>query len=326
MPRALPLITAGDSNYAPGIAVLLWSARRHLNPDVLLDAHVIDGGLGPADIDALENALRRAGGSYRFAVHPAPSIEGVTSGRTTSPLFFARVAIPRLFPDLQQALYMDADIIVKRDLTPVMDLSFDGALAFAVCDCGIPTLGTRGWPGDENLPLEAFNLSPEAPYMNSGFLWMDLNAWRKSGADEETFRLARERADQWVWQDQSVLNVSLYGRWRQLDESWNRQIWINENHWCITPPGPANLHFTWSKPWNFPLDRPIGIVRLFTRCLRESGWPEHRLPQPSLKYPRQPSVLQHMRELKHWVRESWAHRRRRAWRVTRENRLPIMES
>ncbi len=98
MPRALPLITAGDSNYAPGIAVLLWSARRHLNPDVLLDAHVIDGGLGPADIDALENALRRAGGSYRFAVHPAPSIEGVTSERTTSPLFFARVAIPRLFP------------------------------------------------------------------------------------------------------------------------------------------------------------------------------------------------------------------------------------
>ena len=307
MARSLTLVVAGDSNYAPGIAVLLWSARRYLDPDVTLDSHIIDGGLTESDVKAIENALSSAGSEYQLTIHPVPDIEGVTSQRTRSPMFYARVLIPDLLPQLDRALYLDADIIVKRDLSPLLDLDFDGKLAFASRDRGIPTLGYAGPPSFEDLPLEEYNLPLDAPYMNTGMLWMNLDGWRKSSVSEDTFKLGREQADRWVCQDQSVLNVTMHGQWLELDESWNRQIWLNENFWVITPPGPAILHFTFSKPWQFPLDRPIGIVRFFTHCFKECGWPQERYPEPITHYPRQPGILQQIREARNWVHEHGAY-------------------
>lgn len=302
MAATLSLVLVSDANYAHGLAVTLWSARRHLSRRVTLDARVMDGGLGPGDVAALEGILKRAGGPYRLTIVPAPHLKDLEQGYTTNSLTFARILAPDLFPDIDRALYLDVDLLVRRDLAQLLDLDLGGALVAAVQDIDQPTLGTRNWVG-ENLPIEEFGLPGDAPYFNSGVFFMDLAAWRAEDFGAKVLKLARSRPAEWVFWDQSPLNLMLHGRWKQLDESWNRQVRIDENRWQPTPLGPSILHFTCAKPWMFPLDRPIGIVRLYVRYLRASGWLEHRVPQATRRHPLEPGLVQTLREFKHWMLE-----------------------
>lgn len=169
------LILVSDANFAHGLAVTLWSARRHLAKDVLLDVRLMDGGLAPGDLAALDGVLKRAGGPYRLTVVSAPDLKDLEQGYTENSLTYARMLVPDLFPDLDRALYLAVDVLVRRDLSQLLDLQFDGALVAAVQDLDLPTLGTHNWIG-ENLPIEEFGLPADAPYFNSGVFFMDLAA------------------------------------------------------------------------------------------------------------------------------------------------------
>lgn len=95
-----------------------------------------------------------------------------------------RVFIPELFPDLNKVVFLDDDLIVQRDLSPLWELNLEGKGVGAV---------VNSWCGDDCCPGRQYKdyLNFSHPTISSNFdsdrcAWLyglnvfDLEAWRRS--------------------------------------------------------------------------------------------------------------------------------------------------
>jgi lipopolysaccharide biosynthesis glycosyltransferase len=172
-----------------------------------------------------------------------------------------RLELPRLLPDLDRVVYLDADILVRSPLTELWETELGACPAAAARDMGFPFAANV-------LPWQELGLPPDGPYYNSGVMVLALDRWRASGVGERALRLAQEHRFQLG--DQCALNVALAGAWQRLPPTWNFQ----RNHlradglpWVVEPAAelaaaiesPAIVHFCgqrWNRPWQPECDHP----------------------------------------------------------------------
>jgi lipopolysaccharide biosynthesis glycosyltransferase len=161
-----------------------------------------------------------------------------------SKMTFARLLIPRLFPEtVRRVLYLDADLLVFDDLDPLWEADLEGAVLGAVLDGLDLHLKKNGKPGLEGMPRVR-------NYFNSGVLLIDLPRWRKEQISERSLDYLT-RHPRSPFSDQDALNVACDGLWKRLDPRWNFQ---NHHQTSILDMGPqerpAVVHFVTSvKPW-----------------------------------------------------------------------------
>ncbi len=139
---------------------------------------------------------------------------------TCSPHYF-RLLIPFLLPDHPLAIYLDADTMVLNDISSLWNTDLEGHAIAAVLDY-LPRIrdAVSNW--------RELHIDPDAPYLNSGVLVMDLARWTTEKISLRVLKICRENQDhlraqgQWPQFDQYGLNVVLAGRWKALDPMWNR--------------------------------------------------------------------------------------------------------
>ena len=199
-----------------------------------------------------------------------------------SKLAYARLLLPKLFA-ADHALYVDSDIVVTRDVSVLANLPWpDDRVLYAVRDERLPSFGT-GW---EDIPCKALGIPPAAPYFNSGFLWLNLAAWRRLDLAAACRGYVASFPDRLRWHDQTVLNAVLWNRWSPLENSWNLPPERTLPRWQPYPfirARQVNVHYLGpEKPWArmHPLEyfyrdaaakiaaRVPGALRL----RRKSGW------------------------------------------------------
>ncbi|MCO5321153.1 MAG: glycosyltransferase family 8 protein [Microthrixaceae bacterium] len=156
-----------------------------------------------------------------------------------------------------RVLYLDVDVLVRRDVTALWDLDVhDNALA-AVQSVHYPFVATRGAVND----WRKLGLDPATRFFNAGVMLVDLERWR--GADVKRSALSYLESDSLGGgADQEALNVALSGRWEALTPTWNQQTPLLSDHHgahLIFSEGeidearsdPAIVHFqTRPKPWH----------------------------------------------------------------------------
>jgi lipopolysaccharide biosynthesis glycosyltransferase len=211
-----------------------------------------------------------------------PAMHG---GAFLPPAAYLRFAIPRLI-DEGRAIYLDGDVLVRRDLTELWRHDLQG-LSTGACRAGsTPFLGSpgavEGW--------RELGLDPTAPALNSGVLLMDLDDWRRQRLAERAFELAMKRGTQFRLADQAVLNVVLNGAWVPLHPRWNATsgVFQDDKGLCaVEDPlriqeaaeDPAIVHFTGSrKPWRHFVNRPFSEE--WRAAGRELGWAPWLDPPP----------------------------------------------
>lgn len=309
--RRITVLYVADDRYVHGLAASIWSLCENAGPRIDVDLRVVDGGLDLVDRDALVQMVGRARPGTSITFLAPPRMEGVVGGPTTTELYFARAAAGRLCPDSMHALYLDADTVVRRDVGELLGMDMAGNVALAVRDYVIATVGHPM----EDLPLDEHGIDPDAAYFSSAVMWLDLDRWREADVEGAVLALGRAHRGRWRNQDQSVLNVVLHGAWGELDESWNRQVPISEEHWNVVLPGRCILHYPMDKPWDFPIGGAVGACRGYARLLRRSGWLDHACPVPTRRAPVADSPVQRLREFKFaaitWRRHVAARRDRR---------------
>ena len=108
-----------------------------------------------------------------------------------------------------RVLYVDADVLVRKDLKDLWDTDLCGKPIAAAPDVGFPMSGLDG-------------STPESPspYFNAGVMLMDL-ALVRAGLDE-LYVTAAEKSDSTL-KDQDALNAHLRGDWHPLSLKWNAQ-------------------------------------------------------------------------------------------------------
>jgi lipopolysaccharide biosynthesis glycosyltransferase len=207
---------------------------------------------------------------------------------------YYRLLAPELLPaDVQKFIFLDADLLVRRDLSALWDEPLGGAACLAIQDVGAPFLDASVAYADQpelrpllvtDCPVPNYRelgLSPVAPYFNGGVMVVDLDVWRRERLAAQMLHVLDVHREHVKYWDQYALNVVLSGRWRPVSPRWNQNSYIfRVPQWLDTPfcrvecpeyaSDPWIVHFNWLKPWQAECLHPFADD--FMRCLEGSPW------------------------------------------------------
>ncbi|GAA2356028.1 glycosyl transferase family 8 [Catellatospora methionotrophica] len=166
-----------------------------------------------------------------------------------SPGMYLRLLLPELIGDgPARLLYLDSDIHVCGDLSPLWQVPLDGVPLAAVRDA----FGDR-FDAFGGIPGSGPEHPADAPYFNSGVMLMNLAHWRATQVTERCLDYLAANADRLRFPDQDALNLVAYQRWLRLPPRWN-----NMASFLLEPMDEAQrgeqdvrvMHFAGPrKPW-----------------------------------------------------------------------------
>ena len=256
------IFTGADGNYALQAQVWMLSLVKTQRTSV----RVVVFGNGWSDKDkritkALENELVKV--EFRevdveqFAnVRLKSGFPLATAYNVLAPLFLLRGE--------SRAIYMDADMVVTEDLSPLWTMQL-GTPVGAVLDAHIVWMASPSmWR-----PWKEEGLEPLTPYLNTGLMLMDLDHWRAERLTERTLDYLEKYELPCV--DQDALNLALRGEFDQLHPRYNsmpyhhlkmlRYLDTVENDEvigeAITKPAVIHYHRSFfGKPWTYWCTHP----------------------------------------------------------------------
>jgi lipopolysaccharide biosynthesis glycosyltransferase len=274
---ATACVFAGDEAFARGLAVAVHTTLVNLPPGCRPEVFVLDNGMAAESLARLQRVVRQTAREEQLHfIHIAPkALEELPTPTYVSAATYSRLLIPELLPpQVQRVLYLDSDVLVRRDPSPLFAVDLEGAPFGAVQDFAITTT--------DHERSGARRLGIARAYFNAGVLVIDLEAWRTSGLGAAAMRYASETSEVLSYPDQDALNA-VAERWHALDPTWNvqtmnvslaRRRWVTERRayrrdraLCRTA---AVFHYIDQKPW-MPSCESIGTWA-WTRALLRSGW------------------------------------------------------
>jgi len=257
-PRISILMTI-DERFTGPLGVTVTSIVENLAPGGLLDLWILGWKLGAGIRQQLQHAWEE-----RVQVHWAGAepdrlaeLQRAREGRGNPVPLAAnlRLLMGSCLPEsVTRILYLDADILVRGDLTGLWEQNLDGNIAGAVQDSYIQCL-----PAEPPFPPGVDRA--DRPYFNSGVMLVDLAAWRAANLESRCLEAFRNFPTGTRWLDQQVLNLCLVGRWKAVSPIWNRQFTLDLfPDWRCSPyseaefeharRAPVVIHFCSStKPW-----------------------------------------------------------------------------
>jgi lipopolysaccharide biosynthesis glycosyltransferase len=301
--RDIVAVSATDDGYAMPLAVTIRSALDHLSPIRRLRLFILDGGLSEDNKQRLLNSWS----DPRITVEwIRPDMELVhdlmVSYQVTVVTYLRLLMATVLPPDVSRAIYLDADMLVRRDLGDLWDEPQDEHAVLAVPDIAAPYIdAAASMPNFERCreflcaytPIANYHelgLPPDAPYFNGGLFVADIAYWRREKLAQQFLDCLRQNWKHVLWWDQYALNVVLARRWRPLDYRWNQGAHVYAfPNWRRSPVdrttfsnlrrAPWIVHFcSPSKPWHYFNRHPFQSQ--WRRYIRATAWKNWRPPRP----------------------------------------------
>ncbi|MDX1948592.1 MAG: glycosyltransferase family 8 protein [Pirellulaceae bacterium] len=304
------LVSAADDNYAMPLAATIRSAIDSLPRRCRLRLFILDGGMTPASQEKVRASWRDPRVQVNWLRPDLDAISDLPTCGYLALTTYLRLFIAELLPtDVSHAIYLDSDVIIRRNLQLLWRERSDGFALRAVPDYLTPFLNTReslgrptmcDSPPTNSLPVVNYRelgLPGHRPYFNAGVLVINLDHWRRTSFLHSALRCLRDHRDQVRWGDQYALNVLLSGQWQPLDPRWNQLGTIYD---CASPHefaldnhrqalnDPWIIHYCWrNKPWAENSNHPL--AKHFFRALDRTAWRGWRVLRPQRV--RQPTIL-----------------------------------
>ncbi|MDE7429654.1 MAG: hypothetical protein K2N00_10405 [Lachnospiraceae bacterium] len=180
---------------------------------------------------------------------------------------YLRLALPRLLPEVDRILYMDADVLVRESLLPLWQTSLNGNVMAAVK--GAVNLSEK-WEWNSDRPYWHLLTKIKGSYINAGVTLLNLAEVRRRDLAARWNVLAEQR---FYYQDQDILNITCQGAITYLSPKYNRLAYLEERDYgqfvaegiytekeCKEAlQSPAILHYAGDKPWK-RYDTNLGTV------------------------------------------------------------------
>lgn len=285
-----------NREYLLPLAVAVRSLMEHLQPGVQVQLYVLSASLKQPDKAWLAEAWQ---GFPLTVTHVVPTDMSwannvACGGYIHDASTYFRLLLGELLPkSVERVLYLDSDILVTQDITPLWHEDLQGCVLGAVQQSTVQVLKAAYGAGQ----CRAMGVDPDAPYLNSGMLLIDLVEWRRQGVGVGALALAVQYKHLFHYHDQDALNVALAGTWKRLHPKWNAQyaLWIVPDSTSPHEEGaaaqardmPVILHYTYRlKPWHTRSDHPLtALWRATEDALPEKcpSWPV-RLKMSDFEY------------------------------------------
>jgi len=272
----LHIACAADGKYLPHCAAMLASIFACDTPEKVTVHFMHSPGMEPASRDQLFNWIESQGAHANFIAIPDEAVADLPRIPSIPQIMWYRVLLPRLLPQLDRILYLDADIAAMSSLRPLWETPLEGQWLAAVDNVMEPHVRQH--------PLE-LGLASENDYFNSGVLLFNLQQMRADDCTARILEFARNPGRKLSWPDQDALNIVLATRRVHLHPRWNCQntlFFCNHGEHTFGRQAmqealrePALVHFEGyhlTKPWHYMCTHPHRD--LYWKYRRKTPWPE----------------------------------------------------
>ena len=236
------LFFASDDGYIPFLAVTLASLREHIDSSRHYDIKILNTGISRKNRERILTKFSSKNLEIEFCDVSA-AVENISERLHTRDYYskttYYRLFIPRLFPDLKKALYLDCDIVLRSDVGELFDTDMGENLVAAASDGFVECT-----PRLHSYVTERVGVRYHGDYFNAGVLLMNLEKMREAGFEERfTELLGSIKFD--VAQDQDYLNAICNRRSLKVSEVWNAMPGFYR-----LKEAPKLIHYNLdSKPW-----------------------------------------------------------------------------
>ncbi|KAK4752476.1 hypothetical protein SAY87_021274 [Trapa incisa] len=181
-----------------------------------------------------------------------------------------RIHLPELFPSLKKVVFLDDDIVVQTDLTPLWDIDMKGKVNGAVQTCHgkdkfVMSKRFKSYLNFSH-PLIRESFDPNQCAWAYGMNVFDLAAWRKSSISLTYYHWLEQnfKSDLSLWQLGTLPPglIAFNGHVHIIDPFWHMLgLGYQENMTFAEAKGAGVIHFNGrAKPWldiAFPHLRPL---------------------------------------------------------------------
>ncbi|KAJ4981041.1 hypothetical protein NE237_031878 [Protea cynaroides] len=191
---------------------------------------------------------------YYFRAHRANSDSNLKfrNPKYLSILNHLRFYLPNVFPKLNKVLFLDDDIVVKKDLTALWLLDLKGKVNGAVETCGESFHRFDRYLNFSN-PLISKNFDPHSCGWAYGMNIFDLVEWKRQNITEVYHRWQKLNQDRQLWKLGTLPPglITFWNRTFPLERSWH-VLGLGYNPHVIQKDieGAAVIHYNGNmKPW-----------------------------------------------------------------------------
>ncbi len=247
------LLITLNSNYIYPLCVMLHSLSE-TNRNNHFDIYVVYSSLTEDDFKMMERAL---GGTdaviHRVLVDEKIFDSAPVLSRISKETYY-RLLISELIPDdVHRILYIDPDVVIKKDLSELYDMDMKGNTIAA---------GTHMFGAVKTFNLLRLKLKPTSNYINAGIMLIDVDKWKKTAPVEKVLEFISQNIKKLRLADQDVVNMMFEDSIILFDErkyNLDEKIFFARTFRIYTPE-PINLdwvrentviiHYNGShKPW-----------------------------------------------------------------------------
>jgi len=301
-PGDIQVVVACDDGYAGQLSVMLLSLFEH-DTSGRVRVHI----LVPADFSE-RGRLDEALGDHASRL----TYRAVTRDQCPDPRFLSFLSTPTWFRCLigfllpramERVIYMDCDMIVRRDLSELWETPLGDHPVAAARDFMFTKWHILG-------------LAKEVGCFNAGLMLIDLARWHEEAFGEAALDFGLKYPERLTSYDQCALNIVLQRRWLELDPRWNAQFPHFSDEWkggrgYSRPPSPVGagawiVHFNGpGKPWKYMDSHPCKPEYLADKARtpwRDEPPPDRNVLNMALK-PFRPFASRGIREFYWRIRE-----------------------
>lgn len=199
-----------NDTYAQHLAVSIHSLLRTARQPLAIT--VLDGGITPGNKQLIQEIVTRfAHGSIRFQVVDNALFDKYPICERFSVASYYRCVIHELRPELDKALYLDADVVVRSCISELFATDVNGYYAAVVEDFFYVIDQFK----------QDLGLAADCRYFNSGVMLLNLRMIREEGVFERISPVLEAIKEITLFYDQDVLNVLFVNRVKFVEPSWN---------------------------------------------------------------------------------------------------------
>lgn len=247
------IVFAADRGYIQHLSVALVSLFIN-NPDSFFNIYIINADINSDEWALLKSLDKDKKHHFFDAKIDDKVLQNLVVNFHFTKANYYRLFIPEIVP-YDKAIYIDADVVIKGDITELWDIPINHVFLAAVEDVGF----------DRHFDLE---MHPNSKYFNSGLMVMNLKKWREESVKNRVIEFVKRKPNAIKYVDQCGLNAIVDGRWIELHPKFNMQTAFVELIASSSAKlvsvdivnavkNPIIIHYSsGSKPWHFTNTHP----------------------------------------------------------------------
>ena len=208
-----------DDNYAPFVATTMASILKNTKSQI--DFYVLSDGITAKNKAKIANERKWFKNFSLKFIDIEKELTGLSDINHLTRAAYGRLFIPDLVPNVKKALYLDNDMIIKKDIKSVYDIDLEGYAVAAVAEI-------KSVQKLYNQRLNKYfsaNIPSEHRYFNSGMLLMDTEKWRQENIKDNLLQIALKHSGDknFFCQDQDALNIYFASKYKEVGKFANNE-------------------------------------------------------------------------------------------------------